>query len=35
MLQSKDIEWLSGYKSKTHIYASYKILKSDLKANSE
>ena len=24
MLQPKDIEWLNGYKNKTHIYAVYK-----------
>ena len=31
MLQSKDIEWLNGYKNKTCIYAAYKRLPSDLK----
>ena len=31
MLQSKDIEWLNGYRNKTHIYAAYKRLTSDLK----
>ena len=24
MLPPKDIDWLNGYKSKTHIYAVYK-----------
>ena len=24
MLQPKDIDWLNGYKNKTHIYAVYK-----------
>ena len=24
MLQPKDIDWLNGYKNKTHIYAGYK-----------
>ena len=23
MLQSKDTEWLNGYKNKTHIFAAY------------
>ena len=30
MLQPKDTDWLSGYKHKTHIYAVYKKLISDL-----
>ena len=30
MLQSKDIDWLNGYKKKTHIYAVYKRSTSDL-----
>ena len=30
MLQSKDIEWLNGYKNNTHIFAAYKRLTSDL-----
>ena len=30
MLQPKDIDWLNGYKNKTHIYAVYKIPTSDL-----
>ena len=30
MLQSKDIDWLNGYKNKTHIYAVYKRPTSDL-----
>ena len=31
MLQAKDTDWLSGYKNKTHVYAVYKKLTSDLK----
>ena len=31
MLQSKDTDWLNGYKNKTHIYAVYKKPTSDLK----
>ena len=30
MLQSKDIEWLNGYKNKIHIYATYRRLTSNL-----
>ena len=30
-VQSKDKEWLNEYKNKTHIYAAYKTLTSDLK----
>ena len=30
MLQPKDIDWLNVYKNKTHIYAVYKRLTSDL-----
>ena len=30
MLQPKDIDWLNGYKNKTHIYAVYKRPTSDL-----
>ena len=30
MLQPKDIDWLNGYKNKTHIYAVYKTCTSDL-----
>ena len=30
MLQPKDIDWLNGYKNKTHVYAAYKRLTSDL-----
>ena len=33
MLQSKDKEWLNGYKNKTHIYAAYKRIMSDLKTH--
>ena len=29
MLQSKDMEWLNGYKNKTHIYAAYKRIISE------
>lgn len=36
MLQSKDIEWENGLKKKkTHIYAAYKRLISDLKAHAD
>ena len=28
---TKDTDWLNGYKNKTHIYAIYKKLTSDLK----
>ena len=27
---TKDIDWLNGYKNKTHVYAIYKIPTSDL-----
>ena len=30
MLQPKDINWLNGYKDKTHIYAVYKRHTSEL-----
>ena len=30
MPQPKDIDWLNGYKNKTHIYAVYKTHTSDL-----
>ena len=30
MLQPKDIDWLNGYKNKTHIYAVNNIPTSDL-----
>ena len=30
MFQQKDTDWLNGYKNKTHIYAVYKKLTSDL-----
>ena len=33
MLQSKDTDWLNGYKNKTHIYAVYKKPTSDLKTH--
>ena len=35
MLQSKDTEWLNGLKNKTHIYATYKRLTSDLKTHTD
>ena len=33
MLQSKDIEWLNGYKKKNLIYATYKAVTSDLETH--
>ena len=33
MLQSKDTDWLNGYKNKTHIYAVYKKPTWDLQTN--
>ena len=30
MLQPKDIDWLNGYKNKTHVYVLYKRPTSDL-----
>ena len=30
MFQTKDKDWLNGYKNKTHIYAVYKRTTSDL-----
>ena len=33
MPQIKDIDWLNGYKNKTHIYAVYKKPTSDLKTH--
>jgi len=33
MLQTKDTDWLNGYKNKTHIYAIYKKPTSDLKTH--
>ena len=33
MLQSKETDWLNGYKNKTHIYAVYKKLTSYLKTH--
>ena len=30
MLWPEDLDWLNGYKNKTHIYAAYKNLTSDL-----
>ena len=35
MLQSKDTDWLNGYKNKTHIYAVYKRPTLALKTESE
>ena len=31
----KDTEWLNEYKNKTHIYAAYKRLTSDLKTHTD
>ena len=33
MLQPRDTDWLNGYKNRTHIYATYKKLTSDLKTH--
>ena len=33
MLQLKDTDWLNGDNNKTHIYAVYKKLTSDLKTH--
>ena len=30
---TKDIDWLNGYKNKTHVYALYKTPTSDLKTH--
>ena len=35
MLQSKDIGWLTGLTNKTHLYAAYKRLPSELKTQTE
>ena len=35
MLQPKDIDWLNGYKIKTHIYAAYKRPTSDLRTHTD
>ena len=35
MLQLKDIDWMNGYKNKTHIYAVYKRPTSDLRAHTD
>ena len=35
MPQPKDTDWLNGYKNKTHLYASYKRLTSELKTHTE
>ena len=35
MLQSKDIDWLNGYKNKTHKYAIYKRPTSDLETHKD
>ena len=32
---NKDIDWLNGYKNKTHIYAVYKRPTSDLRARTD
>ena len=31
----KDIDWLNGYKNKTHVYAAYKRPTSDLGTHTE
>ena len=33
MLQSRDTEWLNGYKNKSHIYTAYKRHTSDIKTH--
>ena len=33
MFQSKELEYLNGYKNKTHIYSTFKRLTSDLKTH--
>ena len=33
MLQTKDTDWLTGYKNKTHTYAVYKKPTSDLETH--
>ena len=33
MFQPKDIDWLNGYKYKTHMHASYKKPTSDLETH--
>ena len=35
MLQSKDTKWLSGYKTKNHMYAIYKRITWDLKTHTD
>ena len=35
MLPPKDIDWLNGYKNKTHIYAVYKRPTSDLETHTD
>ena len=35
MLQPKDIDWLNGYKDKTHTYAVYKRPTSDLETHTD
>ena len=35
MLQSKDTEWLNGYKNKTHIHVAYKRLTLALKTQGD
>ena len=35
MLQTKDTNWLNGYKNKTYGYAVYKIPTSDLKTQTD
>ena len=35
MLQPKDIDWLNGYKNKTHVYAVYNRPTSDLRPHKD
>ena len=35
MLEPKDIDWVNGYKNKTHIYAVYKRPNSALKTHTD
>ena len=35
MLQPKDIDWLNGYKKKSHIYNVYKRVTSDLETHTD
>ena len=35
MLQPKDIDWMNGYKNKTHLYPVYKRPTSDLETHTD